>query len=576
MIKLSGYSFISQLFACMALALFLNLGFGYFLAAKLSQDNYILSIAIKYNLNSSLEVYYDTGTNFNENQMKSVKLQKGWNDLQIPFNLKSGEQLKLIRLDFGKDSALTEVKIDRLLLSSDNRPLFDLDRKTILNRIEFINSIKRNRNANASFNMDTSNQPFDPYVVFKPLNELMYSPIQRGFLLIFPWVLLFCLSVYSWKGRTIGQREIGLLLVGLFLVAIPLKIAWITFTTLLLLAFSTVMFLKYKKVHFYRNNILVAFLFVVPALFLGEGQISKLSIPLGFLFFPIISTLADFSKHTRIIKNIYIKVFLTIMSLIVVKAILLVLKEGYYYNIDWTNYFSNLRYNRHLLLNFFYYDHTTFISVFILFGQIFVLEKINTTKNYQIIYTLFALITLVLLGSRFAFILSIVVVALSSNNVIALKRYLIPLWAVFFGATVYWIEKIDPFRAKLWQISWNKSKDAIWFGHGTGNSDNLLPDRLPINKQGFEAAFIQINHSHNQFLTYMLENGIMGAIIALILFLMLFYLYSKQNDKAMILIVFTCLTLMIIESPFKTTTPLYLISFLFSIFPIKQHETKNE
>lgn len=563
----------------MVLSIILNLIVGFKLKSELSQKNYLLNLEIEYRSPGIVELLYDTGSNFNQAQRESAKVNEGKNSLQIPFQLKYGNQLKFIRLDFGQDTMLTRVKINKLVLLRDTKQLFKLSNREIADKTIFLHGVEKLGNGDYSFKLDNQKKPFDPYIVFRPLNELVYSLPLRTFLLTVPWLILLFPPIFSWIKLKLKRKEFELILVGMFLASLLLKIAWVTFTTLLLLGYAVFIYFKNRKLHFGPNHFLVMLLFGVPLFFLGDGQFAKLSIPLGFLLFPIICSIIDFTRFSSEIKGMYVKVFMVVMSIIVVSAALLFFGEGYFYNIDWTNYFSNIRYNRHLLLNMFYYDHTTFISFFILIGEIFVIQQSKKNvkdENYIISYSVFALITLILLGSRFALCLGALILILSAFSVQILKKYLIPLWSAALLTIFYFIDFIDPFRARLWRISWNKSRDSIWFGHGTGNSSALLPESLPIKKIGFESTIMEVNHSHNQYLAYVLENGLLGAAIATTVLILIFYQYAKHNNKAMLLIIFACLMLMIIESPFRTSTPLYLISFLLSIFPLKSALQSNQ
>ncbi len=528
----------------------------------------MLTVDIDYNNNSSLELFYDTGLDFNQAQSKRAIVQQGPNHLQIPFKLTEQQQLKFLRLDFGQDSKLTHVVINRLLLSSKERVLFDMDNETIAKRIGFSKGINQPDNKSATFQLKAVDNQFDPYLVFSPINELMCPKWKRTLLLIFPWLLFLFWPTFDWVKQRIDKRETALLLAGFFLVSIPLKAAWVSFASLLLLAYAYLQFAKNRRFVLNLNLAFVSCLFLVPFLFLGNGSVSKLSIPLGFIIFPVIFSLIDFSPHLKDIKEIFTKVFFVFMSILITSWILLVSFDGYFYDINLSNFFLDLKSNRHQLLYWIYYDHTTFLSFFILIGTLFARElfiEMQVSKIYILLYVLFTIISLLLLGSRFAMGVGVLLLVLSVLPRDYLKKLLLPFWILNFASIVFFIEKIDPFRAKLWETSWAKVNESFWLGHGTGNSSSLLPRSLPIQKLGVSTP-MEINHSHNQFLTYFMENGFIGALLALVLLVLIFNQFIKQNNKTMMLVLFAFLMLMATESPFKTATPLYVISFLLSVF----------
>ena len=261
-------------------------------------------------------------------------------------------------------------------------------------------------------------------------------------------------------------------------------------------------------------------------------------------------------------------VFFVLMSIALVSWLLLMGYDGYFYKVEFSNYFTDIKSNAHLVMDWLYYRHTTFLSFFIVLGGIFCLDlfkKQKMNKTYGITYLGLAIVVLLILGSRFAWALALLLPVLYFIPMQHLKRILIPLWLVLVTATIYFIDKMDLLRDELWKISLAEIKQNIWFGHGTGSSDAILPDQLVIEKNGAD-ALIGINHSHNQFLTYLLENGVLGTLLFIALMFFVFYCFAKQKNKAMLLITFSILFLMVVESPFMTATPLYLLSFLLCCF----------
>lgn len=565
---LNNLSFVSRIGLAMALSLLLNLIGGSLLKERLSQKEYVLRLDAEYSIDGNMQLLFDTGKGFNQTQQVSVEVMKGQNSLQIPFAIRSGEQLKFLRLDFGNETRLSEVQLKSLSLSSGNKLLFDLNQTEVAKHTGLLNGIEQVNSENANYKIAVAVRPFDPYVVFNPVNELIYPLWQRTLVLALPWVLLLFLPVVNWTRKRFKEKEFTLILTALFLAVIPLKIAWVTFTALLLLAYTLFELVKNRKINFTLGHWAILLLFAVPVLFLGQGEPSKLSIPLGFVLFPVIFSIVDLSEYYDDIKKIYTKVFFLVMSIAIISWALLMCYNGYFYNIDISLYFSDLKSNAHLVMSWLYYSHTTFLSFFILIGGIFchdLYKRQKITSRYALFYAFFTLCALLILGSRVAWglgiLLSILIVVSTKN----LKGILLPLWATLFVAIYYFIDKLDLLRAELWQVSVSEIKKNLWFGHGTGNSGKVLPEQLAINNNGVE-TLIDINHSHNQFLTYLLENGFLGTLFFIGLMFFIFFWFAKRNNKIMLLITFSILLLMVVESPFKTATPLYLFGFLLSLF----------
>ncbi|MGI9552861.1 MAG: O-antigen ligase family protein [Aurantibacter sp.] len=564
---LISLSFISRIGLAMALSLLLNLGMGVFLKNRLSQKEYTLMAEVDYDVQGTMELHFDAGNNFNRTQEVVQDVANGTNSLEFLFELNEEEQLKFLRLDFGNDRQLSEVRLKSLSLSTENEVLFDLNEKQIANQISLVQGVTQIEKT-ASFRPDASRQPFDPYLVFSPVNELISPLWQRTMLLVAPWVLLLFFPLVTWAKTRFEKKEFALLLATLFLASIPLKIAWVTFTSLLLLGYALVELARTRGLKFDQGHLAILSLFAVPLLFLGQGELSKLTIPLGFVLFPIICSMVDFSDYQDDIKKAFARVFFVLMSITVVSWVLLMCYGGYFNSLDLSNYFTDIKSNVHLVMSWLYYGHPTFLSFFILIGGIFcydLFKRQKITKTYGLVYAGLMIGTLLILGSRFAWVLVIFLPMLMAIPVKYLKTVLVPLWAALFAGTVYFIDKLDLLRAELWQISFTEIKKNLWLGHGTGNSDAVLPDQLAIERKGPD-AIIEINHSHNQFLTYLLENGLLGTLLFTALMLFIYFRFAKCDNKVMMLVTFAILLLMVVESPLRTATPLYLFSFLLCLF----------
>ena len=455
-----------------------------------------------------------------------------------------------------------------MTLRAGNDLLFNLSEKKIVENTGLLNGTELSNSEGHTYKIVAAERPFDPYVVFNPINELICPLWQRTLILVVPWLMLLFFPVLKWIRDRFKQKEFALLFLALFMASIPLKIAWVTFTSLLLLGYSLIMVLKTRDVDFSWGRLAVMGLFLVPLLFIGQGKLSALAIPLGFVLFPIIFSLADFSKLYVQTKEIYAKVFFVICSIITVSWLLYMGFRGNFYNIELSNYFSGIKANAHFVMDWLYYPHTTFLSFFILIGGIFTLDlyKMGRVPRVEAFaYVVFATLALLILGSRFAWVSAVLLSILWFIDVKYLKMILVPLWAALFAGTIYFIDKMDILRTELWQMAFAHIKECVWFGHGTGTSGQILPSRLVFEWNGSDAV-MEINHAHNQFLTYLLENGLLGTLLITILCLFILYQYSKLNNKVMLLVTFSILLLMVVESPFKTATPLYLFSFLWCCF----------
>ena len=173
MYRLRKLSFLLRLSVCMLLAIIINSALGFKLADQLSQK-YSLLAEITYPENGSIELHYDTGEGFNQIQEIKRKANKGRDTIVFPFQLVPDEQLKFLRLDFGSNTSLESVMINSLELKSKGRSLFKISYNDIENNIVFSKHIKTIDEVSSMLILDTSKSSFDPYIVLKPINELIF------------------------------------------------------------------------------------------------------------------------------------------------------------------------------------------------------------------------------------------------------------------------------------------------------------------------------------------------------------------------------------------------------------------
>lgn len=565
-------SFLSRLLWCMALSFLINIIVGFSLQSLLTQEEYLLEVDAIYSSDSSMEFHYDSGIDFNNKHEVVAEAKKGTNLLQFPFKLEKGAHLKYLRLDFGSDNKLDEVTLNAIRLYSENRTLFNLKKEKIISKIGLFRNVSKTAEQHATLFLDTSSDKFDPYINFISLRDLILPKWLQVLLLVAPWIILFGFKALQWCRTMLRNKEYQLFWIALFLISIPLKIAWVSFTTILLLGYALFIFYKKKRIRFSTIQVAVSSLFLISLIFLHHGAFSNVTKSLGFLFFPIIFSVVDFSKNTAKIQKIYTHVFFILMAILLVSWLTLILSKGYYYKITLFNYFTEIKSHAHIMMFWLYYAHTTFISFFILVGFVFCRDlygKGKVSKQYITCYGIFSLFAIVLLGSRFALLLILILPFLHKVSIKNIIVWGIPIFLTTGIFISYFMDHIDPQRSQLWSTSWTGFKNRVFFGNGTGSSAALL-DHIKLVKQGEVQTSIDFNHSHNQYMTYLLETGLLGTSLFLIILCIMINKFADDNNKAMIIVNFIIIFLMLIESPFETATPLYVISFLWSVFSPKE------
>jgi len=90
----------------MVFTLALNAIIGQYLKSSLSKGNLTVAVDAVYGADATMELMYDTGEDFNQRQRVPRPWKKGQDTVQFPFELKEGEQLRYLRLDFGTNTVI--------------------------------------------------------------------------------------------------------------------------------------------------------------------------------------------------------------------------------------------------------------------------------------------------------------------------------------------------------------------------------------------------------------------------------------------------------------------------------------
>jgi len=569
-VEKSRKKIVLRLVICMAISFLVNALFNLSLKSELTQKEYFFEADVIYSKDSTMELHYDSGVGFNQKQEVSLPIKRGQGVYCFRFNIDQGEQLKYVRLDFGSDINLNKVELNSVILRSKEKVLFNIKKDNIVKETGLLMGILNVDTESAIFSLNTTKVPYDPYITFNSVYDLISPKWLKIFLLVCPWLILFFKPVINWLKLVKKSKEYHLILIAFFIVSVLLKTAWVTFTALLLLVYALSRLYFERRIKFTGQHITIIMLFFIQLIFIKNGSFSDIDMALGFVIFPVIFSILDFSRYLEQVKEIYVNVFFVAMSIIIVAWFMLILYNGYFYGISMFNYFAEIKLHAHRIVYWLYYEHPTFISFFILIGFLFcqnLYEQKRISKSYFLFYGLFSFSIIMLLGSRFALVLFVVpfLYCLSIKNLI---KYILPLILVTISLSGFFISFFDTKREQLWKMSWIAFKNNILFGYGAGSSKMILQNIEIANKAGFK-QILNFNHSHNQYLTYFLETGVVGTLLVLISFAYLIKSFMKDNNKTMILLCFMVLLLMSIESPFETATPLYTISFILSVFSLK-------
>jgi O-antigen ligase len=85
----------------------------------------------------------------------------------------------------------------------------------------------------------------------------------------------------------------------------------------------------------------------------------------------------------------------------------------------------------------------------------------------------------------------------------------------------------DP-RIKRWEAATELIKRSWLFGYGTGDEVTML--KTEYIKKGLFISYLEAFNAHNQYLSFLIKNGIFGLLVFLIVFGYYFYLAFKSGD----------------------------------------------
>lgn len=549
---------------CILISILLTSMFSYSIKQDLIHQFNGIKFVVDSDLDSKIFLHYTFSEKFDEVvKLDNISIHPDTLFFKFP---SSGKIVKKFRLDFAGTPINSRFKIlEMQLLFKDKIIVFDQE--------EVFDNLYKN---SASVDLDKTKQiiylkkdvkPFDPYIIFLPLAQWIFQKSNYPIVLIAPF---FIFVVAFLVRRKHNQYRIKILdfLILLFIICIPLKIAWTTFCTLLLCLYGLIHAISQKKINV-KNSTLYVFLgvFFMLILFGRPSTFSVVEKQLSFLLFAIVSSTIILPKY-RVYK-FYTMFMLILNAIMLASAVGFLIWFNEFYALEITDYFGDIKTYNSNIRKWFYYDHAAFLSFFGLIGVLF-LHKLYDRKdlNFKLLclYHILLFLFIVFIGTRIClliygvFLLNMIV-KWNDKKRILINTIVFLLFALIL---TFYIQEIDINRHHLWSVSWEAIKEKPFFGFGLGQSDAILHNNNFINKAGFTRA-LSFNHSHNQFITFLLEIGIVG--VSLLFGALVYFLYKTKvyKNTTLTLFFFGLGYMFLTESVLETSKPLYVICFLFII-----------
>ena len=485
----------------------------------------------------------------------------------LVFELPEGRRaIRKIRLDLGRNTDPRTIEITAFEWIGEGVDL-RLDREEVFNSIaNFSPSVNLDTRARV-LRLKTDSKPFDPYLIFAAPGQMALKGSIYPWFLTGPLAILFLWYLFrNWRNEPPGVLEILLLL---FALSIPLKIAWTTFAALLILAYA--LYRRIRSGPSWRWDPALILLTGVFLILITAGRPSAwddLDIQLAYLLFAVLSGIASF--RPGMFFRQYVPVFLFLNAYIAVHALITGIWSAALSGESWQPAVASIKRHSGDVLHWLPYGNAAFLCFFGLAGLIGAHRLWRQKSLPGSAYLAYHVLMLAAIGFTGTRICLAIYLILLLNLVIRVKpKFRIAGNAILLAgfATLLFtgIARVDENRSQLWRITWEAVAQRPWFGHGLGSSEDII--REGSFKSGETmVSFGSLNHSHSQYLTFLLETGIVGCLLlaGLLLFVMLrFRLY--QNGPLM-LFALASAYFALTESILQTSKPLYVLCMLLLVW----------
>ena len=233
-------------------------------------------------------------------------------------------------------------------------------------------------------------------------------------------------------------------------------------------------------------------------------------------------------------------------------------------------------------LSLFIEKHTTYYAMLVVLSALYFIWQILVSKNRRItniLLFIFSVFTLYMISNR----ISIVAMAVSSILLIIsklnkTKSLLYIFISIGFSVLILnlpnYKKRFNPdylqntnevsLRKILWQSVLETAKhNNIIFGTGSESKRDFLYQKYLEN--GLKIAYVEKYNAHNQYLEYLLDFGLVGVLLLLILLGSMTIFFYKKTDFLALGILSVFVVFMLTESILERQTGIITFTFFISI-----------
>ncbi len=352
--------------------------------------------------------------------------------------------------------------------------------------------------------------------------------------------------------------------------------------------FAFLYFLKERKLYAFNKVYIFLYLYALLQLIGSFFNGSPFQFPekiYSFLIFPVAYCFFHFEKQTylRILRVVF-RVILVYISITIVFWIFNVevydasIKEwvttkmaidGYITTYDLIGFWS-------------LYHHPSYISLVLLSTLIaglylyFKKDKLAYVSLFEIIvFSLSLLILELAFESRIGVLETVLVIIVSVFYYMKLKHSYVKLsiFALILLGSAFLVVQNDKFESLRndnvreidYTLAINHIQDNFWWGTGTGKQKEALEYQQEIMKDLPSAHKVK-TYVHNQFLGEMVQFGITGLVVLIIVLIGLVYYSLKTRNYLLQMLMFVYILFMLIEEPFYVQPGISRFIVFFALF----------
>lgn len=382
-----------------------------------------------------------------------------------------------------------------------------------------------------------------------------------------------------------------ILLAG-FILTIPLSPRWGNYCLIILGIIALILFQRERRIYVLPDYLyiliglyLVRVIWLIPADDIRYG-FRTLETELPILAIPLLFTFVNVDTKLRLLlMNTFILMAFLIMVYSFGSLLLYVATSEYTVWNYWETHFVTAQYYSMLNMLSWSYVHYSFLSLIILYGLNLVIyrqDKSGPFKAFGWIYALLAMAFVVTAGSV-AGVAIMILCYLTYFLIWIYKAFGLRTLAVMIliGGIVSVLLlarfnvkeqffRLDPQRYYLFSVAWETWKERPMFGYGTGAQKAIMQDMGNAAALGIPAADYTgplVNHPHNQFLTELLQFGLIGSVP------LFFFLGSalrtsvREGNWILVVTVLTLAASMLVESPISSNKGAVPFVLLLCILP---------